>query len=57
MLGGIGALGVLSTLFVGAAGILIAVAALAAFIVVRRRAHGRATDAGPVPVELTKRRS
>ena len=58
VLGGIGALGVVSTIFIGTAGLFLAVAAAVVFVVVRRRrSNANSTDAGPVPVELTRRSS
>ena len=58
VLGGIGALGLVSTIFIGTAGLFIAVTSSAVFVVVRRRrASANSTDAGPVPVELTRRSS
>jgi hypothetical protein len=57
VLGAIAALGVVSSLFIGAAGLVVAGVAVAAFIVVRRRrAHGCTVEAGPVTVELSGRR-
>lgn len=50
-LGGLGIAGLASTLFIGAAGLAITAAAIAAFVVVRRRRRGCAVpDEGPVAV-------
>jgi len=56
VLGGLSVAGVLSSLFIGVGGLAIALVAAVGFIAVRRgrRPHST-TDAGPVPVELSKR--
>ena len=57
VLGPIATLGLVSTIFIGAAGLLVTAAAIAAFVVVRRR-HGTAPCAIPperVLVELGRR--
>jgi hypothetical protein len=56
ILGAIAALGVVSTIFIGAAGLLIVAAAVAAFIIVRRRrSHSTCgVEPDPVPVELSR---
>jgi hypothetical protein len=54
--GAIAALGLASTMFIGAAGFVIAAAAVALFVVVRRRRIvACATAAEPVPVALSRR--
>ena len=56
VLGAIAALGVLSTILIGAAGLIIAAAAIAAFVTVRRRKYASfAVAKEPVPVEFTTR--
>jgi hypothetical protein len=56
VLGAIFAAGLASTMFIGAAGFVVAVAAVAAFIIVRRRRTPVcATTAEPVPVALSRR--
>lgn len=55
-LGGLGIAGVASTLLIGAGGLLITIAAVVAFITVRRRSTACASpDDGPVPVSLSTR--
>lgn len=54
LLGGIGALGLVGSLFIGVGGLIAAVAAAIEFVVVRRRrALTRDGEAGPAPVELS----
>jgi hypothetical protein len=56
VLGTIAALGLVSSLFIGAAGLIVAAAAVAALIAARRRrATGCSVEVGPVPVELGPR--
>ena len=60
VLGTIAALGLVSTIFIGAAGLLVAAVAVAAFIVVRRRRRPDASCAvvaDQVPVALTRQSS
>jgi hypothetical protein len=58
VLGAVAALGLLSMIFIGAAGLLTAAAAVSVFIVVRRRTNASwSMRPEPVPVELTRRRS
>jgi uncharacterized iron-regulated membrane protein len=54
--GAIAALGLISTIFIGAAGLLIAAAAVAAIVVVRRRRIDTQCGAPParVPVEFSR---
>jgi hypothetical protein len=55
VLGSIAALGAVSTVFIGVAGFALALAAIATFIVVRRRrANSCATDTDPVAIKLTR---
>ena len=57
VLGAIAALGLVSTILIGAAGLLVAGAAVAAFLVVRRRRPANAScsvEPEQVPVELTR---
>ena len=55
--GAIAALGVVSTLFIGAAGLLVTVAAIVAVVVVRRRRSAASCDVPleHVPVEVGRR--
>ena len=56
VLGAVAALGLMSSLLIGSAGLVVAVAAAAAFIAVRRhRAKGCNLKTSPVPVELGRR--
>jgi mercuric ion transport protein len=56
VLGGVSLAGLASTVFIGAAGLVIAVAALAAYFVVRQRQHrNRDTVIEPVPAELGRK--
>ena len=55
VLGAIAALGLASTIVIGTTGLLVAVAAVAAFIVVRRRSCASATVANTVPIEVSRR--
>jgi hypothetical protein len=56
VLGAIAALGVISTIFIGAAGLLIVAAAIVAGVVVRRRRRKAcATSPEPAQVELIRR--
>jgi hypothetical protein len=58
LLSGLGIAGLASTLLVGATGLLITVAAVAAIVVVRRRRPScDVPDAGPVPVAVPTRRA
>ena len=52
-LGAIAALGVVSTVFIGIGGLVIATVAMAAFVVVRRR-RTRSPEPEPVVVELAR---
>jgi len=55
VLGGIAALGLVSTLFIGAAGLAIVAGATIAFVAVKRaRTRVTAGEIGAVPVELTR---
>jgi hypothetical protein len=56
LLGAIATLGLVSSLFIGVAGVIVVAAAVAAFIPLRRRRGQRCrVDNGPVPVELGQR--
>ena len=56
VLGVIAALGLVTSLFIGAAGLLVAVAAVAGFILLRRRrARACRVELGPTPIELGQR--
>ena len=57
LLGAIAALGVVSTIFIGAAGLVITAAAIATVVVVRRRRTGASCAVPPerVPVEVGRR--
>lgn len=55
VLGAIAALGVVSTMFIGAAGLLITAAAVAVFVVVRHRRAECPTVPETVSVELSRR--
>jgi hypothetical protein len=58
VLGGLGAAGLVSTLFIGTGGLLIAALAGVAFLAVRRRRSPASKgEPEPVPVELTRRPS
>lgn len=55
VLGGVAALGVVSTAWIGLVGMLIAASALAALFVVRRRRRGCVRPETETPVRLTTR--
>ena len=56
VLGGIAALGLLSTMFIGATGLLVGAAAIAVLVIVRRRRINASCTSEPdqVPVEITR---
>ncbi len=56
VLGAIAALGLLSTILIGVAGLLVSAAAVAVLVIVRRRRINASCTAAPdqVPVELTR---
>ena len=54
-LSGLGVAGLASTLVIGAAGLLIAVSAIGAFLLVRRRRSACVVPDGPVSVTLSAR--
>jgi hypothetical protein len=57
-LGGLGIAGLASTVFIGGAGLAVTAAAIAAFVVVRRRRSSCAVpDEGPVAVDAPTRRT